>query len=284
MLIFCSGMLRSGSAFQFNLVCSLLEKTSICVRHGRWERENDKFTKGGVGGYEKFTKKQIENWANDKKTFHVIKSGRHPEEFYYAKKGLAKILYINRDMRDIAVAAKYKWGLKGSDLLVMLDRAESGYKVMIKNEAFANEWCLHQKYEDVFNNTYGAIKQISKFLGLDPSEKIIKEVIDECSIKEMLKVSTSKVLRLKEIILRNLGRLANIIKKFLPPPYNKTWKLRRYYLRLLPKVDEKTVIAPKHIEPTRGVPGSWQDVLDIEEIGTITERYKNYLKEENYID
>ena len=36
-------------------------------------------------------------------------------------------------MRDVAVAAKYKWELKGSDLLVMLDRAESGYKVMIKN-------------------------------------------------------------------------------------------------------------------------------------------------------
>ena len=266
-------MLRSGSAFQFNLVGSLLEKTSICVRHGRWER-----------GYEKFAKEQIEIWANDKKTFHLIKSGRHPEEFYYAKKGLAKIFYINRDMRDVAVAAKYKWGLKGPNLLVMLDRAESGYKEMINNEAFENEWCLHQRYEDVFSDTYGAIKQMSKFLGLDPSEKIIQEIIEECSINKMLKVSTSKVLRLKEIILRNSGRLANIIKKFLPPPYNKTWKLRKYYLHLLPKVDERTVTAPKHIEPTRGVPGAWLNVLDIEEIETITERYKNYLKEENYID
>ncbi len=272
MLIFCSGMLRSGSAFQFNLVCSLLEKTTICVRHGRWER-----------GYEKFTKEELESWANDKKTFHIIKSGRHPEEFYYAKKGLAKIFYINRDIRDVAVAAKYKWGLKGSDLLVMLDRAESGYKEMIKNEAFETEWCLHQKYEDVFANTYEAIKQISKFLGLDPCEKIIQEVIDECSIKKMLKVSTSRLLRFKEIVLRNLGRLANVIKKFLPHPYNKTWKLRRYYLLLLPKVDERTVIAPKHIEPTMGVPGAWQNVLNKEEIEIITKRYKNYLKKENYI-
>ena len=115
MLIFCSGMLRSGSAFQFNLVCSLLEKTSICVRHGRWERENDKFTKGGVGGYEKFTKKQIENWANDKKTFHVIKSGSSPRRVLLCQKRFSKNIYINRDMWDIAVAAKYKWGLKGTD-------------------------------------------------------------------------------------------------------------------------------------------------------------------------
>ncbi len=272
MLVFCSGMLRSGSAFQFNLVCSLLEKTSVCVRHGRWER-----------GYEKYTQEQLEEWANDKKTFHLIKSGRHPEEFYYAKKGLAKILYINRDLRDVAVAAKYKWGLKGSDLIVMLDRAESGYKEMLDNDAFNKKWCLHQRYEDVFSNTNAAIRQMSGFMGVNPSEKIIQEIIEECSINNMLKISTSRVLRIKEIILRTLGRIANIIKKFLPPPYNKTWKLRKYYLWLLPKVDEKTVIAPKHIEPTKGAPGAWKKILDKEEIKTITERYINYLKEEKYL-
>lgn len=284
MLVFCSGMLRSGSAFQFNLVCSLLEKTSICVRHGRWERENDKMTKGAIGGYEKFTKEQIDSWANDKKTFHVIKSGRFPEEFYYAKKGLAKILYINRDIRDIAVAAKYKWGLKGSDLLVILDRAKSSYDTMSKMQAFENDWCLHQKYEEVFKDNFHALEQISKFLGVRPSKQIIQEVIKECSIKNMLKISTSKELRLKEIILRFLGRVANRIKKILPPPYNKTWKLRKYYLWLLPKVDERTVIAPKHIEPTKGVPGAWKNILDQEEIQIINKRYKNYLKEQNYIN
>ncbi len=273
MLVFCSGMLRSGSAFQFNLICSLLEKTSVCIRHGRWEK-----------GYEKFTKKQIDNWANDRKTFHLIKSGRYPEEFYYAKKGLAKILYINRDLRDVAVAAKFKWGIKDSELLEMLDRAESTYMDMVRNEAFGKEWCLHQKYEDVFSNTYEAIKQISKFIGVDPSEEIIQEIIEECSINNMLKISTSKVLRLKEIILRTLGRLAKFIKRFLPPPYNKTWKLRKYYLWLLPKVDERTVIAPNHIEPTKGAPGAWKKVLDKEEVKIITQRYKKYLKKENYIN
>tara|TARA_B100000242_G_scaffold145628_1_gene103821 strand:+ start:15463 stop:16263 length:801 start_codon:yes stop_codon:yes gene_type:complete len=264
-------MLRSGSAFQFNLVCSLLEKTSSCIRHGRWER-----------GYEKYTNEQIEQWANDKKTFHVIKSGRHPEEFFYAKKNLAKILYINRDIRDIAVAAKFKWGLTGSDLIVMLDRAQSSYQDMIENKAFENDWCLHQKYENVFRNNYLAVKQMAKFLEVKPTKEIIKEVIEECSIDNMLKISKSKTLRLKEIILRFLGKVANIIKKFLPPPYNKTWKLRKYYLWLLPKVDERTVIAPNHIEPTKGVPGAWKDILTKEEIRKFNARYGEYLKKENY--
>ena len=272
MLIFCVGMLRSGSAFQFNLVSSLIEKTSICVRHGRWER-----------AYEKYTKKELDTWARDKNSFHTIKCARHPEIFSYAKQGLAKIFYINRDLRDVAVAAKYKWGLSGSDLIVMLDRAELSYREMIENEAFNKDWCLHQKYVKVFHDNFKAVEQISEFLGLNASKKIIQEVIDECSINNMLKISTSKSLRLKEIILRFLGRIANLIKKVLPPPYNKSWKLRKYYLWLLPKVDEKTVIAPKHIEPTKGVPGSWQTKLTSEEIKTINKRYKSYLNQENYL-
>ena len=280
MLVFCSGMLRSGSAFQFNLVCSLLEKTSSCVRHGRWERSRNERS---ARKYEKFTNEQIKKWANDKDNFHVIKSGRWPEEFFYAKKGLAKILYINRDLRDVAVAAKFKWGLKDSELIEMLDRAEFSYKEMIENNAFENDWCLHQKYEKVFYNNHEAIEQIAKFLGVNPTKKIIKEVIEECSINNMLKISKSKTLRLKGVILRFLGRGANIIKKFLPPPYNKTWRLRKYYLWFLPKVDERTVIAPNHIENTKGVPGAWKDILKKEEINLINYRYSKYLKKEKYI-
>ncbi len=276
MLVFCSGMLRSGSAFQFNLAASLLEKTAVCIRHGRWERGR---------GFEKFTKQQIHSWANDKTTFHVIKSGIYgeSEEIIYAKKGLAKILFINRDLRDVAVAAKYKWGVNNKELIELLDRAESTYNAMLKMQAFEKDWCLHQKYEEVFNNTFDAIEQISKFLGINPSKDIIQEVIEECSIKNMLKVSKSKTLKFKEITLRFLGRIANIIKRFLPPPYNKSWKLRKYYLGVLPKVDEKTVIAPRHIEPTKGVPGAWRSKLSNGEIKQITERYNEYLKKEKYI-
>jgi len=137
-------------------------------------------------------------------------------------------------MRDVALAAKFKWGLKGSDLINMLDRAESSYKDMIENKAFGNDWCLHQKYETVFYDNHKAVEQIAEFLGVHPNEEIIKEVIEQCSINNMLKISQSKTLTLKGIILLNLGRVALIIKKFLPPPFNKSWKLRKYYLWLLP--------------------------------------------------
>lgn len=266
-------MIRSGSAYQYNLVCSLLEKCSVCVRHGRWEPKEE---------FSEFTPNQLYKWANDRSCFHVIKSGRYPIEFELARKGLAKITYINRDIRDIAVAAKYKWKLSGKELTIILDRAISGYQVMKEEDAFNQEWCLKQKYEDVYLNGYDAIQDISSFLGIYTSDKIIKEVLSECAIENMITVGRSKTLRLKQITLRILGSVANQIKKFLPHPYNKSWKLRKYYLHFLPKVDSKTVIAPRHIEPTKGIPGAWKERLSQEEVVSIENRYKDYLFSEEY--
>ena len=90
-------------------------------------------------------------------------------------------------------------------------------------------------------------------------------------------LSTQKFLRII------LGKIANFIKQFLPKKLSKSWGLKKYYLLLLPKVDSKTVIAPRHIEPSKGVPGSWQKLLSKDEISIINKQYKEYLKIENYI-
>ena len=270
MLVFCNGMLRSGSAFQYNLVCTLLEKSGSCKRHARWEPK------------EKITKSQLIKWADDQKTYHVVKSARYPEEFELAQQGLAKMCYINRDLRDVAVAAKFKWKLNSDELIVMLDRALSIQDVMEERNAFGMSWCLHQKYEDVFNETANAVKEIADFLEISPSHEVIEEVVKDCSIDVMLKSSNSTLLIFRHKILRLLGRIANTIKKFLPPPLNGSWKLRRFYLTLLPKVDSHTVMAPRHIEPTKGVPGAWKKELSQLEKIFITERYQIYLEKEGY--
>lgn len=63
-LICCDGMLRSGSAFQYNLVCSLLAKMGPCVRHGRLEREEE-------------SSAPVFEWAQDSNSFHVAKSASY---------------------------------------------------------------------------------------------------------------------------------------------------------------------------------------------------------------
>tara|TARA_Y100000741_G_scaffold359424_1_gene340053 strand:- start:6545 stop:7366 length:822 start_codon:yes stop_codon:yes gene_type:complete len=271
MLVFCSGMLRSGSAFQYNLVASLVESFGPCIRHGRWEpKEKIKIT-------------QLLSWAKDPEVYHIIKSARYDEEFELAQDGLAKIFYIHRDLRDVAVAAKHKWNISDDKLIEMLDRALSAHELMKAKGAFKdNSWCLVQKYEDVYFDNNKAVHQIAKFINLTPDISIINKVVENCTIDKMLKVTVSKKLIFYQKTLRFLGSMANKIKSMLPKSLSGSWGLRRVYLAILPKVDRQTGMAPRHIEPTKGKPGSWKDILSKQEITMINNRYKNYLIHENY--
>lgn len=271
MLIFCSGMLRSGSALQYNLVCSILSLFYPCVRHGRWEPKS------------RFTLNQLNAWANDNFKFHVIKSARYPEEFQLAKIGAAKILYIHRDLRDIAVAAKYKWKIEGDELFLILNRAVASYEEMIINGGKNSKWCLIQKYEDVYTNMSGAIEEISQYLNLKLTKQQIDFVINECSLEKMIPLTTSQYLRYSEFLRVHLGKIADLIKPILPGSLKKSLGLRKYYLRILPKVDSKSCIALRHIEPTKGLPGAWQNELSEFEAEKIKSDFVRYLSTCNYI-
>lgn len=272
MLIVCDGMLRSGSALQYNLVCSLLEKMRPCVRHGRFDTEE-----------EWLALPDLSDWLQDTVTYHVFKGPQKSEvKWQRARDGLVRILYIHRDIRDIAVAAKYKWGLTGDGLLEMLDRAVKSYETMENAGAFGAPWFLHQRYEDVFSNTRGAVWEIARFLEVTPTQEIVEEVVRECSVEAMVTVSRSKVLFVNWVMRSALGSMAVAIKRVLPPPLNGSWGLRKRMLRVFPKSESRTMIAYAHIEPTRGVPGAWRHQLDKHEQDVITARYKDYLIRAGY--
>jgi hypothetical protein len=221
-------------------------------------------------------------WAQDRKTYHVVKSGRFPQELQMARDGLARLCYIHRDIRDVGVAAKYKWGLTGEALLEMLDRAVDSYETLENAGAFGMSWLLHQRYEDVFTNTRAAVWDIAQFLEVAPSQEMVEEVVKQCSLEVMEPISKSKVLLFNHVMREGLGTVAKAVKRVLPPPLNGSWRLRKVYLKLFPKVEQHTLIAYAHIEPTRGVPGAWSEQLDKHEQEVITARYKDYLARAGY--
>jgi hypothetical protein len=207
----------------------------------------------------------------------------YPEKLKLARDGHTRIFYVHRDIRDVAVAAKFKWGLAGDELFVMLDRAVASYETLETAEAFGQPWLLHQKYEDVFLHTTEAVWEIARFLELAPSQETVEEVIRDCSMETMYAHSRSKYLYFNRTMTGSLGSIANVIKKFLPAPLNESWGLRKIYMGLFPKVTKRSAIAYDHIEPTRGVPGVWRDQLDKEEQELITARYEGYLLRAGYL-
>ena len=193
---------------------------------------------------------------------------------------MAKIFYIHRDLRDVAVAAKYKWALEGDKLIEMLDRALGSYETMEEAKAFGMAWCLRQRYEDVFTNTEEAVREIAHFLGINPSSEAVDQVINDCSIEKMETITRSRFLAFNYRVRNHiLGFMVKFIKGILPSSMSISFKrFRKYYLMLLPKVDQHTCMALRHIEPTKGVPGAWRLILTQEEQELIGTRYQNYFK------
>lgn len=270
-LVICSGMLRSGSSLQFNLVSALLENMGLGIRHGEGYDSDEEW----------FAHPELETWAQDPNQYHVVKRVIRHHELEKVKDGWVRICYIYRDIRDVAASAKERWGLRdGWDRhFRQLDDAVRVYDTMHEMPRV-----LRQRYEVVIKDYRGAIREIARFLGIEASEDVIERVVEQCSLEAMIPISNSKSLIVRHHVLNALGRAAQRMKRFLPPPLNSSWRLRKFYLKLFPKRDPKTKIGPGHISSTLGAIGTWRQKLEKDEQEIITARYKSWLIRAGYIN
>ena len=110
-------MIRSGSTLQYNIARNIIEKQKI----------------GSVEGYfqeMQFSKLEdrLTDWENDT-AYHLIKAHDLPVNiFKKLPSDSIKILYIYRDIRDVAASAKDKLKLTGKELLQSLDKALVTYE------------------------------------------------------------------------------------------------------------------------------------------------------------
>lgn len=244
MIIVCNGMLRAGSTLQYNLACALLEKYSLCSREGF-------FTSDQIDNL----KESMSEWEEED-IFHVLKTHElHPFFKERAPSGRIKILYIYRDIRDVAVSVKLKFKRTDKELVRDLDAA-----VMIFNELCSTEGVLWQKYEEVVGDLSSAIKSQAAFLGLKPSEDVVHQVVEECSMPEAK---------------RSTDSLLMVTMRFVQQALHKIGVRFTYY-------DKHSLLHPDHISKNRGAIGIWQQELAEEEIAMLTERYRVWLHKAGY--
>lgn len=261
MLVICNGMMRAGSTLQYNIVRNLIEKLGLGKAHGYYDN-----------GIYKLSESRFMEWLNDEDYYHVIKMHDiHPKAFENKNNPKLKICYIYRDIRDVAVSIKNIWGNKGEKLYSSLDRAISIYYSL---EKFPN--VLFQKYEEVISNLPKSVIEISQFLNININSEIIEEIIKECSIEKMEKISKNP----KFIFLQKLWNFTRPLTLIIPPKF-------KPFLRKITGFegaiyDKKTHIHPYHISKYRGSIGVWRTSLSREEVGIISKRYKNWLIKNGY--
>ena len=190
-------------------------------------------------------------WGQDDR-FHIIKiHAFHPKTVEMTLTGWVKICYIYRDIRDVAVSIKNKDKV---DRKVLIDNLDAAIETDYKLKQVPN--ILIQKYEDVVIDVYKAIAEVDLFLGLKANEDVIKWVVQECSVE-----NTKKVM---------LDLAVSSQNSQLNP------SLQAGY-------DPKTLLHHKHISRNSGTIGVWRVELEQEEINLITERYKSWLIEAQYL-
>ena len=247
MLIICNGMPRSGSTLQYNIARLLVTKLQIGFAEGfisekGWKR----------------SKSKLPEWESAK-AYRVIKSHNIPPEWVETTSMNRCYLYIYRDLRDVAVSMKNKFGHKGSKLILALDVAIDGYEKISKTSKKNN--VFWQKYEDVVRDIPKAIVEQSSFLKLKLDPLVKQEIVQECSLSHINKI-TQKL----------QGNYRTILYSFL----------RKLHITIY-SFDKESLYHPDHISKNNGAIGAWKSELSKGEIDIIESKYNSWLRTHSYL-
>lgn len=246
--------MRSGSTMQYNQVCELVEETGYGKREGH-------FTDSDL----KNRQEDLASWAHDP-TLHVIKSHcLSPQLIDLANEGKARVIYIYRDLRDVAASSKQKFKYRNERLIRHLDSlVEIYYLARSINGTFT------QQYEKSIMNSHAAIQEQARFLGIEANDNIIKDIEEKCSLES----AKAKMARLN-------NTLAGRVKRFFDKLPIRIPKLTHF---LSDRVyDERTQYHADHISCSEGRPGAWSSILSENESRIIASRYQSWLKETGYL-
>lgn len=150
MMVFCGGMIRSGSTLQFQIAYQMLTRRKICRRWTylvpeRLERKLRRLDGTQVSGLAKT---------------HVLT----PSAMKFLQQGKAKALYCFRDLRDVAVSGMrafgYDWArFKADRLLEDAVTAEQVWR--------AQPGLLVQRYEQFMTDLPAAVTEIAQHLEIE---------------------------------------------------------------------------------------------------------------------
>ena len=267
MLVICNGMIRSGSTLQYNIARSIVE----AMQSGKGE---------GWISPDRLEEKRSEmmGWACDK-AIHIVKSHVIPQYFSeLGDDGAVRFCYIYRDIRDVAVSAKNKWGYEGDKLLEALDKAVATYY-----EIQSLRFVLTQRYESVINDLSAMARGIVNFLGLNPTDELVNHVAEENSLEKAQQTAKNIAHdfgKMTKSVLMRMGRQlrAQEVLRIIGVP--ESW---RHSLRdALIFQDDRTLLHPDHISKNKGCVGIWRKELTEEEIRILSIRYEKWLRETGF--
>lgn len=266
MLVICAGLPRSGSTGLYNKVCTLLEVSAKCVRHGRADNDTSELFQ---------QKKNV--WSKERDVWHVVKAIPTEVDYENAKTGHTKILQITRDIRDVAASALMRWGHNWEDPEKMI--FEFSQMVHIKYKNFKHQrGTIQLHYEECSFSENDYIKTLSQFFEIDLSDKNFELIIARTSIAVAKKTSSDSILLISRKMREVSSPAVKLIKKILPKKYrDKRFNVFKRLSIILPKINTETLVGPGHVSNFSGKPKSHMYVLSEKTIMKLESLYPDLI-------
>lgn len=266
MLVICDGMIRAGSTLQYNVARRLAEILGVGIGESELKKRLD--------GSSHITDPELFALAIDRTTYvikiHNLKEWIYPRAFEIVPAASIRVCTIYRDLRDVAVSARRKWRYTFDELLELLDEQMRDARDL--DSLPVQVPVLSQYYETVMRDLPAAVRQIAAFLDLTPTDEIVRQIADECSVEVALQTMTTVQERLR-VAVHTIGKKNSVAAHRL------LTLARNGKLNFL---DETTLIHYNHISRTLGASGVWKTDLKHEDARVITQRYWNWLVEKGY--
>ncbi len=165
MIVFCAGMYRSCSTWQYAVIAQIIE------RHRGGERL------GYLSG------DQFGRWesSGERPGWWVLKSHEGHRTFEQRiKQGKALAVYAFRDTRDVVYSLKHK---RSTDFATLL-RLGMVHQVLVNDRFWrSHQGVLVQRYERIVADPLGSVKEIAGHLGVKLSEAEAREIANQNSLE-----------------------------------------------------------------------------------------------------
>ena len=251
-------MIRSGSTLQYNLVTSLVDTMGTGVAHGGFRPQEFETLE-----------RQFAEWQRTE-GHHVFKT-HHVASFMpqMVQADLMRIVYVFRDLRDVAASLQRAWNYSDEKTLAALSNAVQ------RDDEFRRMGVLCQKYEHLRVNTRGALAELAAYLDLDPPPGSESVVLQQCSLE-----NTKRTIRR---IRRNpLLKIGTILRRLDSEVFRRVIRAGRGTPVLDLSKRPRSLWTRSHISTTNGRPGVWKDWLKPGVIVEIERQFGNWLESNGY--
>ena len=261
MLVVCNGMERAGSTYQYNLTRLLIEASQLGEVHSytgpnttTWPLED------------------MRKWAADERT-HLVKLHAVHEIIPEAiDTGTLRLVYIYRDLRDVAASLKRVRGLSGDKLVKRIHTVAEIYTILSELRERAPQYFVWHRYKDVRSAPEAALADIVNLLNVSPDQETIRTIVEACSVDAA---------KARCDVARGMMR-AQFDALRQQDPKQAAQFLDAVQRGALVPQDNVYLLPYNHVSESKGSPGGWKKALTAEEAAAITSAHHDWFVETGY--